>query len=57
MDRHFNIRMPLDLFQALARQAAERGLPVGAFIRSQLAVNIDNPTNIHKIARSTEHAR
>jgi hypothetical protein len=40
--------MPLSLFEELARQAAERGLPVTGYIRSQLAHSIRNPTNIHK---------
>jgi len=47
MDRSFNLRMPLALFQELAKQAAERGLPVGAFIRAQLANNLTRPANIH----------
>ena len=43
------IRLPLHLWQALAMQAAECGLPVSTYIRCQLAANLGNPTNIHKV--------
>lgn len=56
MDRSFNLRMPLALFQELARQAAERGLPVGAFIRSQLSNNLSRPANIHTTRKDAPNA-
>ncbi|MCP2080812.1 UNVERIFIED_ORG: putative DNA binding CopG/RHH family protein [Methylorubrum zatmanii] len=56
MERHFNLRMPMALFQELARQAADRGMPIGAYIRSQLASNIGNPTNIHRIKKEPANA-
>ncbi len=46
-----SVRMPLSLFQELAKQAAERGLPVTAYVRSQLAHSIHNPINIHKTTK------
>lgn len=42
-----SLRMPLSLFQQLSRQAAERGLSVAAYVRSQLAWHVRNPVNIH----------
>lgn len=56
MDRSFNLRMPLPLFQELARQAAERGLPVGAFIRVQLSNNLTRPANIHSARKDVHNA-
>ena len=46
--KHFNLRMPQALFEELSRQAGERGLSVGAFVRTQLSATINNPINIHK---------
>ncbi|GJE80913.1 hypothetical protein [Methylorubrum thiocyanatum] len=48
-----SLRMPVSLFRELARQAAERGLPVAAYVRSQLAHSIKSPVNIHKTNKET----
>lgn len=51
-----SLRMPLSLFQQLARQAAERGLPVTAYVRSQLAHSVQSPINIHSTKKDSANA-
>jgi hypothetical protein len=48
--------MPVSLFEEISKQAAERGLPVTGYIRSQLAHSIRNPTNIHSTTKENPSA-